>query len=86
MADNKTIHYIPPLPPKREKHVGIYCRVSTNSADQLKSLTTQVSALTRLTAANPKWLLVNEELKSKVNLLNEKPKKQKTINSFYNLP
>jgi len=31
MADNKTIHYIPPLPPKREKRVGIYCRVSTNS-------------------------------------------------------
>lgn len=59
MTDNKRIHFIPPLPPKREKRVGIYCRVSTNSADQLKSLTTQVSALTRLTAANPKWLLVD---------------------------
>jgi len=47
------------LPQKREKRVGIYCRVSTNSADQLKSLTAQVSALTRLTAANPKWLLVD---------------------------
>ncbi|HIZ71867.1 MAG TPA: recombinase family protein [Candidatus Atopostipes pullistercoris] len=33
--------------------------MSTNSADQLKSLTAQVSALTRLTAANPKWLLVD---------------------------
>ena len=59
MADNKTIHFIPPLPLKREKRVGIYCRVSTNSADQLKSLAAQVSALTRLTAANPKWLLVD---------------------------
>lgn len=59
MADNKRIHYIPPLPPKREKRVGIYCRVSTNSVDQLKSLTAQVSALTRLVAANPKWLLVD---------------------------
>ena len=59
MSDNKTIHFIPPLPPKREKRVGIYCRVSTSSADQLKSLTAQVSALTRLTAANPKWLLVD---------------------------
>lgn len=59
MADNKTIHFIPPLPPKREKRVGIYCRVSTNSADQLKSLAAQVSALTRLTSANPKWLLVD---------------------------
>ncbi len=55
MADNKSIHFIPPLPPKREKRVGIYCRVSTNSIDQLKSFTAQVSALTRLTAANPKW-------------------------------
>lgn len=60
MADeNNRIQFIPPLPPKREKRVGIYCRVSTNSADQLKSLTAQVSALTRLTAVNPKWLLVD---------------------------
>jgi DNA invertase Pin-like site-specific DNA recombinase len=59
VADNKRIHYIPPLPTKREKRVGIYCRVSTNSAEQLKSLTAQVSALTRLTAVNPKWLLVD---------------------------
>ena len=59
MADNKTIHFIPPLPQKREKRVGIYCRVSTNSTEQLKSLTAQVSALTRLTAVNPKWLLVD---------------------------
>lgn len=59
MADNKKIHFIPPLPPKREKQVGIYCHVSTNSADQLKSLTAQVSALTRVTAANPNWLLVD---------------------------
>lgn len=47
------------MPPKREKRVGIYCRVSTNSADQLKSLTAQISALTRLTSANPSWLLVD---------------------------
>jgi site-specific DNA recombinase len=59
VADNKRIHYIPPLPPKREKRVGIYCRVSTNSMEQLKSLASQVSALTRLVAANPKWLLVD---------------------------
>lgn len=57
--DDKTIHYIPPLPPKRKTRVGIYCRVSTNSAEQLKSLTAQVSALTRLAAANPKWLLID---------------------------
>jgi DNA invertase Pin-like site-specific DNA recombinase len=57
MPHNPKIHFIPPLPPKREKRVGIYCRVSSNSAEQLKSLTAQVSALTRLTAAIPQWLL-----------------------------
>lgn len=57
MPYNPKIHFIPPLPPKREKRVGIYCRVSSNSAEQLKSLTAQVSALTRLTAATPQWLL-----------------------------
>ena len=57
MAENKRIEYIPAKPQKREKRVGIYCRVSTNSADQLKSLTAQISALTRLTLVNPKWHL-----------------------------
>ena len=41
MVENKRIEYILAKPPKREKRVGIYCRVSTNSADQLKSLTAQ---------------------------------------------
>lgn len=56
MQENSKIHFIPPVP-KREKRVGIYCRVSTNSAEQLQSLTAQVSHLTRLTAAMPQWLL-----------------------------
>lgn len=60
MQENSKIYFIPPKPPKREKRVGIYCRVSTNSVDQLKSLKTQVSELTRLTAATPQWLLVDE--------------------------
>lgn len=59
MKFNPKIHFIPPKPPKREKRVGIYCRVSSNSSEQLKSLTAQVSALTRLTAATPQWLLVD---------------------------
>ncbi len=53
------VHIIPPVPSKRDKRVGIYCRVSTNSSEQLKSLTTQVSHLTRITAATLQWLLVN---------------------------
>lgn len=37
MQENLRIHFVPPVP-KREKRVGIYCRVSTNSAEQLHSL------------------------------------------------
>lgn len=59
MVNNPKVHIIPPVPPKRDKRVGIYCRVSTNSSEQLKSLTAQVSHLTRITAAMPQWLLVD---------------------------
>lgn len=59
MLNNPKVHYIPANPPKREKHVGIYCRVSTNSMEQLQSLTAQVSHLTRLTATVPQWLLAD---------------------------
>lgn len=58
MRENSRIHFIPPIP-KREEKVGIYCRVSTNSAEQLQSLTAQVSHLTKLTAAMPQWLLAD---------------------------
>lgn len=58
MQENSKIHFIPPIP-KREKHVGIYCRVSTNSSEQLQSLTAQESHLTRLTAAMPQWVLTD---------------------------
>ncbi len=57
MPNNPKVHYIPANPPMREKRVGIYCRVSTNSMEQLQSLTAQVSHLTRLTATVPQWLL-----------------------------
>lgn len=57
MLNNPKVHYIPANPSKREKRVGIYCRVSTNSMEQLQSLTAQVSHLTRLTATVPQWLL-----------------------------
>lgn len=59
MSENRRVHFIPPKPVQREKRVGIYCRVSSNSMEQLNSLTNQVSALTRLTALTPNWLLVD---------------------------
>lgn len=58
MQENSRIHFIPPIP-KREEKVGIYCRVSTSSAEQLQSLTAQVSHLTRLTATMPQWILTD---------------------------
>lgn len=59
MTGQRKVHFIPPKPVKREKRVGIYCRVSSNSMEQLNSLTAQVSALTRLTASSPNWLLID---------------------------
>jgi len=59
MSENRSVHFIPPKPVQRKKRVGIYCRVSSNSIDQLNGLTNQVSALTRLTAIKPNWLLVD---------------------------
>ncbi|WP_123053170.1 recombinase family protein [Clostridium sp. JN-1] len=58
MQENSKIHFIPAIP-KREKRVAIYARVSTNDAEQLKSLAVQVSAFTRLVASTPQWLLVD---------------------------
>lgn len=33
MKENSSIHFIPPIP-KRVENVGIYCCVSTNTAEQ----------------------------------------------------
>lgn len=49
MSKNPKVHFISPKPTKREKRVGIYCRVSSNGFEQLKSFTAQVSALIRIT-------------------------------------
>lgn len=57
MTYNPKVHIIPAKPARREKPVGIYCRVSTNDTEQLKSLSAQVSALTRLVASTTQWLL-----------------------------
>ena len=58
MPNKPNVYYIPPKPTK-EKRVGIYCRVSTNSMDQLQSLSAQISHLTRLTESMLQWVLVD---------------------------
>lgn len=59
MNNLKKVHFIPPKPQKRDKRIGIYCCVSTNSLEQLQSLAAQVSHLTKITAATPRWLLAD---------------------------
>ena len=59
MLENKNITTIPPKPKPKISRVGIYCRVSSNSMEQLKSLTAQISGLTRFVAANPNWILAD---------------------------
>lgn len=59
MDNYKKVHFIPPIPQKRDKRIGVYCRVSTNSSEQLQSLAAQVSHLTKITAATPQWLLAD---------------------------
>lgn len=59
MEYNSRVQLIPAKPKQRDKRVVIYARVSSNSVEQLNSLVAQVSGLTRLTAANPTWLLVD---------------------------
>lgn len=55
----KQIYYIPANPRKLEKKEALYCRVSTNDMEQLKSLTNQISALTRMVATVEQWRLVD---------------------------
>lgn len=59
MEYNPRVQIIPAKPKPRDKRVAIYARVSSNSSEQLNNLTAQISGLTRLTAANPTWLLVD---------------------------
>ncbi len=56
---DKFVNYIPANCAKLERKVGIYARVSTSSNEQLKSLTTQISALTRMVSTVEQWRLID---------------------------
>lgn len=53
------IYYIPATNDRLEKNVAIYCRVSTNEKEQLYSLSSQISALTRAVANVNQWRLAD---------------------------
>lgn len=59
MEQNKKIEKVnfPPISPKMYEKVAIYCRVSTNSQEQLRSLSNQVSELTKRVCSNMRWRL-----------------------------
>lgn len=59
MDDKLKVEIIPAKPKLRDKKVAIYARVSSSSAEQLKSLQAQVSGLTRFVRVNATWLLVD---------------------------
>ncbi len=52
------VKFIPPLP-KSYYSVGIYCRISTRSQEQLRSMANQVSWLTQKVSENFRWRLVD---------------------------
>jgi DNA invertase Pin-like site-specific DNA recombinase len=54
----RKVKVIPPLI-RFSKRVAIYCRISTNSPEQLKSLTNQISYLTSLVARKVDWYLMD---------------------------
>jgi len=56
---DKNVRIILAKKDKSAKNVGIYCRVSSNKADQLISLAAQVSALTRMVSQESQWILVD---------------------------
>jgi len=56
MQTQQTIHYIPPTARiATQIRVAAYCRVSSDSADQLESYAAQVEHYDRLIRQNPQW-------------------------------
>ncbi len=59
MSEDRKVTVIPPTLGKLGKNVGIYCRVSTRSQEQLNSLTNQISYLTRICYSKRIWILAD---------------------------
>ena len=56
---NKHVIVIHPQRVIKDYAVGVYARVSTNRKEQLDSLSTQVSGLTRLASAHMTWFVAD---------------------------
>lgn len=59
MSLKPQVRIVPSIMPYTTRRVGIYCRVSTRSQEQLDSLATQISSLTRLVATKWHWQLAD---------------------------
>lgn len=59
MQSKPQVRIVPSIYSFRTRQVGIYCRVSTRSQEQLESLAVQISTLTRLVASKVQWHLAD---------------------------
>lgn len=70
-----------PVIPKMYEKVAIYCRVSTHNQEQLKSLSNQVSGLTKKVCDNMRWRLSDVYIDFQSGLeVNSRPEFQRMIN------
>ncbi len=69
-----------PVIPKMYEKVAIYCRVSTHNQEQLKSLSNQVSGLTKKVSENMRWRLSDVYIDFQSGLeVNSRPEFQRMI-------
>jgi DNA invertase Pin-like site-specific DNA recombinase len=73
MAERKITKIPPATTFPRLAKVGIYCRVSSNKYDQLRSIATQVSHLTRTVLRSPEWRFVDIYIDFESGALNDRP-------------
>ena len=62
IAMPKRVEYIPRVYERGAIPVGIYCRVSSNSVEQLRSLSAQASELTNYVASHGNWTQIDTYL------------------------
>ncbi len=83
MEQKKRINKVtfPPVIPKMYEKVAIYCRISTHNQEQLKSLSNQVSGLTKKVYDNMRWRLSDVYIDFQSGLeINLRPEFQRMIN------
>ena len=63
----------------RLSKVGVYCRVSTNQSEQLRSMSAQASHLTRTVLHSRGWILIDIYLDFHTGLNDNRPELQRLL-------